>query len=403
MRESVKVLMDQLFAGAPDTEEIRSLREEISNNCEEHFQDLTSQGLSEEEAAAEIASSLRGMEDVVAELSRRIPEDPDPEAPAADIQADAEPLADPSLSPEAESSPEGGEVRGELNLPAAGLQSLKIQAVSEDLELGVSGDDMIHISWNPDSNARVVPGREGDALSLSVIRDLMPREPEDGAKQFFSVDTEEGSFSLNFRELARKVKSVFQVGLQTLEDVTIRILVPAGVIPSLDISGRAGDISVRGCGFLSVRIRSVSGDISFRDTVVLSSLDCGATSGDISVDVFTESLTLSTLSGDIEVQGGAVSAEIRNTSGDVNLEGGLARGSVTTISGDIDLTLRSRLNVESLRLRSTSGDVDLEMDGEGPIRFTLSSVSGDTDCARESAEGGGEIQISTVSGDITVR
>ncbi len=399
MKEAVNVLMDRLFAGAPDTEEIRGLREEITNNCEEHFQDLTGQGLSEEEALAEIAASLRGMEEVVAELSRQVPQAPGEGAGAAEP---AERQEVPRLVVPGEQPAGEKEENGAISLPATGLRSLSIRAVSEDLELGVSGDDRIHILWDPDSNVRIAPDREGDQLTVSVNRDLRPAESEEGGKQFFSIDSEEGSFSLNFRELARKVKSVFQVGLQTLEAVTVRVLVPVGAIAALDISGRAGDISVQGCGFLSAKLRSVSGDISYQDTVVLNALDCGSTSGDLKTDAFTETLTLSTLSGDIEIRGGAVHAEIRNTSGDISLEGGMARGSVTTVSGDIDLMLRGRLHVESLHLRSTSGDVHLEMESAIPACFTLSTVSGDVDNDLESVPGGAEVQIHTVSGDITV-
>ncbi len=397
MNESIRVLMDQLFENAPDTEEIRSLREEITDNCEEHFRDLTAGGLSDEEAAREIASSLRGMEEVVADLSRKVPI----LSVGNEVSApEAEPLADPANVETAEEVPEGP---GHLNLPVSGLKNLMIQAGSEDLEMNVSPDAMLHVSWNPESHVEVTPVTEGDTLRLSVKRNMNAADSVESGKQFFSVNNEEGSISINFRDLVRKVKGVIQTGFQALEASTVRILVPAGAFASLDVSGRSGDIRSEECGFLSARLRSVSGDITYRDTAVLNSLDCGSTSGDLSVDAFTDSLNLSTLSGDVEVQGGAVSAEIRSTSGDVELEGGLARGGINTVSGDIDITLQGRLSVENLRIHSTSGDVDLSVEKALPAHFALSSVSGDIDNALESVSGSAEIQIDTVSGDITVR
>ncbi len=397
MNASVKSFMDQLFAGAPDTEDIRALREEITNNCEEHFQDLTAQGLSEEEAAAEILSSLRGMEDVVSEMSRNAS---GPETAA--VPEGAEPLADPAASA-GEAAGEPGESAGRLVLSAAGLKKLVIQAGSEDLELSSSPDAMIHVLWNPESCVEVLPRTEGEVLSLSLQRSLKTAENPENAKQFFTINNEEGSFSINFRDLTRKVKSLLQTSFQALESSTVRILIPAAALDELDISDRSGDIHADGCGFRSARIRSVSGDIFYRDTVVLTNLDCGSTSGDLSVDAFTESLVLSTLSGDVDIQGGAVSADIKSTSGDVDMEGGLARGGAVTVSGDIDIALHSRLNVENLSLRTTSGDVELDMGESGPAHYVLSSVSGDISRAPEDVPGGALIQIKTISGDITVR
>ncbi len=397
MNESIRVLMDQLFENAPDTEEIRSLREEITDNCEEHFRDLTAGGLSDEEAIREISSSLRGMEDVVAELSRKAPI----LSPEDTVSVpEAEPLADPADIGAGEEVPEGP---GHLTLPVSGLKNLVAQAGSEDLEMGVSPDAMLHVSWNTESHVEVTPVTEGDTLRLTVKRNMNTPDGTENGKQFFSVNNEEGSVSINFRDMIRKVKSVIQTGFQALEASTVRILVPAGALASLDVSGRSGDILSDGCGFLSAHLRSVSGDITYRDTAVLNSLDCGSTSGDLSVDAFTESLNLSTLSGDVDVEGGAVNAEIRSTSGDVNLDGGLARGGINTVSGDIDISLHGRLIAENLRIHSTSGDVDLSVGDAFPAHFAVSSVSGDIENALESVSGSAEIQIDTVSGDITIR
>ncbi len=401
MNESVKALMDRLFDGAPDTEEIRALREEITNNCQEHFQDLMSGGLSEEEASEEIAASLRGMEDVVAEMSRNSARAAEEKAPAEEMTA-AEPLEDPALADAAGESPEDTCLPGTLTLPVTGLKKLKLLAGSEDLALGVSGDHLIHVSWDPDSNVCLEPLQEGDTLVLNVKRTVKSPDPEESMKQFFSLDSESGSISVNFRDLGRRIKSIIQSGIQTMECVDVKILVPAGALENLEASSRSGDIRADGCGFLTAHVRTVSGDVEYRDTAVLNSLNCGSTSGDLDVDAFTEELILSTLSGDVEVQGGAVSAEIKSTSGDLELSGGLARGSLTTVSGDINVTLRGRLNVESLQLRTTSGDVELDAGSAAPAHYVLSTVSGDIDNSREDSVGGALIQASTVSGDITI-
>ncbi len=401
MTESVKALMEKLFEGAPDTEEIRSLREEITNNCEEHFQDLTARGLDEEDAAAEIAASLRGMEEVVADLSRKARAVPveKADAPAA---KEAEPLADPELCPPCLEVEEKAPAAGTLTFPVDGLKVLKVLANSDDLELGTSEDQLLHVCWDPESSAEVYPEQKGETLVLSVRHHLNTEEDSESVKQSFSCDLEKGSISINFKDLFGKVKGLLRSGIQALEPVSVRILVPAGSLVSLDASSRSGDVSVEGCGFKSIRVSSVSGDASCRETAVLDDLHCSSTSGDLYADAFAESMTLSTLSGDIEVRGGAVSADIKTTSGDVELQGGLARAAVTTVSGDLDISLHSRLRLECLRLRSTSGDVDLNLDEGCKACFALNTVSGDITNTLENDPAGAAVQINTVSGDITV-
>ena len=49
MNETVKKIVDLLFAKTVDNEETRALHDEVMNNCQEHYADLVARGLSEDD------------------------------------------------------------------------------------------------------------------------------------------------------------------------------------------------------------------------------------------------------------------------------------------------------------------------------------------------------------------
>ena len=58
MKDKVKEMVDRLFAGAADNEETKALRDELMDNCLEHYQDLVSGGMDEEAALEAVKDSL---------------------------------------------------------------------------------------------------------------------------------------------------------------------------------------------------------------------------------------------------------------------------------------------------------------------------------------------------------
>ena len=71
MNQTVKRIVDLLFEDTVENEETKALHEELMNNCQEHYRDLTERGLSEDEAVAEVVESLRGMKDVIAQYPKK--------------------------------------------------------------------------------------------------------------------------------------------------------------------------------------------------------------------------------------------------------------------------------------------------------------------------------------------
>ena len=64
MNQTVKRIVDLLFEDTVENEETRALHEELMNNCQEHYEDLTSRGLTEDEATEEVVDSLKGMKEL---------------------------------------------------------------------------------------------------------------------------------------------------------------------------------------------------------------------------------------------------------------------------------------------------------------------------------------------------
>ena len=71
MNQTVKRIVDILFQDTVENDETRALHEELMNNCQEHYQDLVSRGLSEDEAIGEVVDSLKGMKDVIAQYPKK--------------------------------------------------------------------------------------------------------------------------------------------------------------------------------------------------------------------------------------------------------------------------------------------------------------------------------------------
>ena len=71
MNATICGLIDTLFKDTVDTIETRTMREELLNNCLEHYHDLLSRGLSETEAVDAVVESLNGMKEIIDEYPKK--------------------------------------------------------------------------------------------------------------------------------------------------------------------------------------------------------------------------------------------------------------------------------------------------------------------------------------------
>lgn len=154
------------------------------------------------------------------------------------------------------------------------------------------------------------------------------------------------------------------------------ILVPAGVTPDLTTS--KGSIQARGdfSGARPLRLRSMTGDISL--TGAAASLRVDGADGDINIEVIRplEVFIASTSSGDVRLVGGAQDAKASTASGKIWLDNLSGSIDVSTSTGKVNITW-DRLGPDAtVRIRSSSGRVQLTVPEGVHPRGTLNTTTG---------------------------
>ena len=69
--ETVERIVNLLFQDVEMTDEVQALYDETMSNCQERYQDMTSRGLSDDDAIAAVVESLKGMEDVISQYPKK--------------------------------------------------------------------------------------------------------------------------------------------------------------------------------------------------------------------------------------------------------------------------------------------------------------------------------------------
>ena len=80
MREQLRQEVLRRFAGAPDTQQARDLRDEILSNTLQRYDDLLAEGRSEQEAYASALESIGDVEELLSSLPRTAQAEPVREA-----------------------------------------------------------------------------------------------------------------------------------------------------------------------------------------------------------------------------------------------------------------------------------------------------------------------------------
>ncbi len=163
----------------------------------------------------------------------------------------------------------------------------------------------------------------------------------------------------------------------------------------------------------TVSVRSASGEIDVRG--VEGGAELQTVSGDVAAQDIRGPLRLRTVSGQCVAERCAGVVEANSVSGDLTFRScAWPSGGLLTISGDVAAEVRLSAT-GSVRVNTVSGDVELATPSAFELRFD--STSGDLDApdgvvvtklGRRSAvarqgEGGAQVRVHTVSGDVTVR
>lgn len=382
MNPTVKRIVDILFQDTVENEETNALHEELMNNCQEHFEDLTAQGLTEDEAIGAVVESLKGMKDVIDEYPKK-----EQAAAPADYREEkgSTTAADGSV------------------YAAAGVNKLRVEATANDVTVVTAKTDRILIRCEDPEAFRVE--RSGDTLKIiSVIHEKL----ENDGKSFFDSSVKADSVESFVSGVLNKVqRALNKAGISmTGEQPPIGITLPEDFAGSVNISSRSGDIILDGTYANSVSVHTVSGDIrvGFPGGHTADTLELNSTGGDISVTGNSKKLSVNTISGDLEIRGYHGKSHLKSVSGDIAFAGSMSETTCITVSGDIRINAENA-DLKEAYLNSVSGDLHLTV----PERITAARVnittrSGERYCrfGDTNADILPKITVTTVSGDVRI-
>lgn len=165
---------------------------------------------------------------------------------------------------------------------------------------------------------------------------------------------------------------------------------------------RQGHVSVslpQGHPWDYVSVHTTSGDVEVCGGC-MDMLEVISTSGDVDVVLperaALQELKIKTASGDVDLNCFAQRGSVHTMSGDVDLIGGVEKLDVSTISGDVDMCADFR----EISFKTISGDVDVTSHSEGIREITGHTTSGDVDIHLPQTIGPVTADLSSTSGDV---
>lgn len=268
-------------------------------------------------------------------------------------------------------------------------------------------EKMVDESWGIDANASIsIENIAGEIIIEGWNRNEARLTGELG-KSVDKLEINASNSSLRINVANRNSRSI--------DNTELKLMVPKGA--SIDVTAVSADVEVLGMENDKITASSVTGDVVVDAKSQRVSIE--SVSGDVEFQGRTQRISAESVSGDLELSG--ISGEISATavSGDMELQAGLIdSGKLETVSGDINLTgelsSNSRLTAESM-----SGDVYIRLPADQSGVFKAESFSGriTTDFGSVNhakhgpgshlkyvaGDGGAEIRVESFSGNIKLK
>ena len=326
MNDTIAKIVNMLFADIMETEETRALWEELNQNCQERYQDLIQNGLSEDDAIHAVLESLSGMEDALKDYPRK--------------------------------SSQTSQMMGSSHYVFSGEfpQTVDIRAKSSDVRLCRSPDGQLHV----DSDDEDAP------LNVTLKNGCLTVQPASLSRQGGSL-----------------MERLFSGELFLLGGVPsiLFIQLPADCQPQVQATTFSGDIEVDGLSLKSLTLHSTSGDIRCDDVQAQEGVRLESTSGDISFQGDCQTLNTSSISGDLRTEARCPDQTCKSTSGDIaavlpRLDA-LCLNAKST-SGNVRVSLPEGMAADA-HCSTISGDVrcQVPLQPGSPYQLEMSSITGD--------------------------
>ena len=365
MNEKVIQIVALLFKDVQPSDEVQALHDEVLNNCQDRFADLTRNGLSEEEALAAVMESLKGMDDVLKEYPRQ-------DAPDfKELNLDDAEIAEDSCTKDTENPVRAHFNSRDIQVIESNLTfcDVRVETSESDFSMEITGP--VFSELKEDGTLRFWQEKVADNLFKGISW-------EQSFNSFESFGDAIGKLGQNIGQLVNR-------GLKLeAQEAKLLLQIPASMHPD-------------------IRIRTTSGEISWEKASPGREFTLGSTSGDIQVAIDNSFLLpradISTTSGEAEIRLSAEEAFLHTVSGDISWEGDAGSLEMVSTSGDAEAVGRIR----DIRMNSTSGDLNLELLEDGKVTVTVNTVSGDIDVRLPAASREVSAELNTVSGDIRQR
>lgn len=254
----------------------------------------------------------------------------------------------------------------EKEIPAEGISSLDIKYHNfmDVTFYETSGDRIVvreYLNYTPSERELSSVRKNGSALVVESSRTSFFSSaffhPDGYAEIYLPTALYESLSSLHVQTVSGEICSE----------------IPFALSKGLSASSTSGDIRLASVSAQSIRLSSVSGDISVKQ--LSGESDVSTTSGDIRIDSVEDKIDVSTVSGDARIHLLNAPFCFSTTSGTISVENGAGSGKASSVSGDIKLLLDELSG--SLTLSSTSGDISLSLPETSSFALNFSSTSGD--------------------------
>lgn len=381
MNQTIKRIVDLLFQDTVENEETNALHEELMNNCQEHYEDLVSRGMSEDEAIGAVVESLKGMKDVIDEYPKK--------ESASD--GNDEKTDDPNLRM--------------VSFDACNVEKLRMELTSNEITVESAPVDRITVDC--DEPEKIVVTCENGLLK---IRCAASQNDLEHFGSFFTQPKNDDTLKSYISGILDKVRGALMKVADTIDtDINqppVRVTVPESFGGELEIANKSGEIRVTGARWRRLSIHSISGGIcaALPADHSVSCADINTTSGDIMLTLNTGRLQTNSISGDISADGVCGTAHLRTVSGDVRFRGDTEELETNTVSGDAEVMIENRM-IRKIQANSVSGDLHIGLPRDiGSVHTELNTRSGDRTCRFGDAGQDAELKITvnSVSGDIRI-
>ncbi|MCC6313083.1 MAG: DUF4097 family beta strand repeat protein [Thermomicrobiales bacterium] len=291
--------------------------------------------------------------------------------------------------------------------PSSGVQTVPLpRGFSELTVSNGAGEIAVTVVDRPD--IRVTWTRIGDRLApatestvaVNVEGGRIHIHPERATSGPISIEADLSGLDALIDGAARLVGMAASSVLSALESFEIQVEIPAAA-SGVAVRINAGSAEVRLDGLRGpVDVKTASGEIVAMRCV--GGISVATASGDVRLDGINGAVQIRSASGDTIVRGAASPIRIETVSGDIDaaIVPGRDGGALRTVSGDVRLALPAeRLPVGGeVTLQTVSGSARTDdgfvrtdrrawtIDGGGPMRFVIQTVSGDVALRRTSIQ-----------------